>query len=630
MRELIVINILRHILLLAMTCSTVFAFGQRIDVNDFYNFSRPQKVEAIKNMQMFSVNLEQAHHDKMSRKYSYQTLRFLLEKIVSKAVADDVIDNDRLCMYAGWLSYIPKNAKADGYCTHPKNFNLAQVPKALQEVIKKENQRYKKYKKEFSPNKCPGNGKIMCNPQLFGNQPGSQKPFCVVGYPNAANSSFHCLKEVEKHEKKEEILDIIIEENLKTDNGERLKRLISMIDDACMCNSPDNLIDQNYAKRLYKTQTCFSWVSQSRNIARKVCSLSESEGQDVSSIIDFSKKIYSKAQNELLATGIDSKEYLEIIENDKWNNITWKDRKDKYEDFCKKQEDIDDEVITDQYDVTISKLEPRDKLQPLEALIQFGSKQLTVSDLQSKKLTLVWTKETIPPEDSEEEPKIKDFDKSDSSLITEKLKITDIKTNVYATLIGEGIEATSNEITLFDKKEEPKIDDQEEIDDAKISISKLDLNGEVQPILAKASVDGKELSVEDLKDGYKILWYAKEEKTKEKKEEPKEDSTVSDDGVGDKKEDKKEEVDQDVEKLVEIEGYGLFDSSKESFQTDKPTISEEKQYVKAALFKGDKKIATSNEVDFKKDKARGPAGPPQGAPMLQKVQIRSQIYRGNR
>ena len=620
MRELIVINILRHILLLAMTCSTVFAFGQRIDVNDFYNFSRPQKVEAIKNMQMFSVNLEQAHHDKMSRKYSYQTLRYLLEKIVSKAVADEVIDNDRLCMYAGWLSYIPKNAKADGYCTHPKNFNLAQVPKALQEVIKKENARYKQYKKEFSPNKCPGNEKIMCNPQLFGNQPGSQKPFCVVGYPNAANSSFQCLKEVEKHEKKE---DIIIKENLKTDNGERLKRLISMIDDACMCNSPDNLIDQNYAKRLYKTQTCFSWVSQSRNIARKVCSLNESEDQDVSSIIDFSKKIYSKAQNELLATGIDSKEYLEIIENDKWNNLTWKDRKDKYEDFCNKKEDSDDEVIADQYDVTISKLEPTEKIQPLEALIKLGEKQLTISDLQSQKLKIVWTKETIPPEDSEVEPKIEDFDESNSTLKTQKLEISDIKTKVYATLIGEGVEATSNEIELFDKKK-PKVDDEKEVDSAKISISKLDLDDDMQPILAKASVDGKELTLEDLKDGYKILWYAKKgaDDAKESKKE-KEDTITSGDGF-------EEEEDKKIEDVVEIEGYGLFDSSQKSFQTDKPIVTEKKQYVKAALFKGDKKIATSNEVEFHKDKARGPAGPPQGAPMLQKVQIRSQIFRGNR
>ncbi len=475
-------NFIRSFLTLVLTCSSVFAFAQRMTPEDFRNFSRAQKVEVIQSMQMFAVNIEKMHYQSIKRKYSYQTLRYLLESIVSKAVADEVIENDKLCIYAGWISYIPKNSKSSR-CAHPNSYRESQVPEALKDVIAKEHKRYENFKGTFGPKECSNPGKIMCNPQLFGHTPGVEKPFCVDGNPNSENSSFQCLKKVETSNKKEEILDIIIEENLAEDKTQRLQRLMSMIDDACMCESPNNMIDQKYAKRMYKTQTCFSWVSQVRNISRRACKMESRSDKDISSIIELSQNLYSKAQNELMATGISDVEYTNIVEGGEWSNKNWKSRTEEYKDFCEKKK---------VYAIKISQGK-------VKGLI-LASLTLDGKPLDMKGYEIKWYKG-------------KDELKGKKQGLSINVDPAELPAKIHAKLVKSGNEeAKSNELDLQDEKK------------YEISIAKDKTLEGVQSLKAIVKINDKEINEKELK-AYKITWYSKQvdskkPETKENNKEP--------------------------------------------------------------------------------------------------------------
>lgn len=597
-------NINRFLLVLLMSYTSVFSFGQRLDIYDFYSMNKQDKTNFISSMQKFSVNMEQYHIDRMSKLYSYQEIRFFLEKIIPSAIAQKASKSSKLCMYAGWISYIPKKAGPSGYCTHPSRYVLKDVPDELKELIKNEQKRYEDFKKDYYPDGCANRHKIMCNPELYGTNLTNGKPFCVVGNPQPQNSSFQCLRAFETHEKREEILDDIIESNMDKDNGIRLQTLINIIDDACICGSKSKIINKHYAKRMFKTQTCFAWVAQARNVSKKAC-IKYSEGDEsLTPILDFSQSVYNRAQRDLLKSGISSKSYTEIIENKDWLNTDWKKRRSNLKQLCSdppppiKKED--------KYAIFIKKLELKEDTYPIEATVNIND--LVQKEL--KELKIRWMKRVEPAVELE----------TTTSFTTNKVTTENLPITVYAELLkGDDVVATSSDLKFELPKEKKAA--QEDKKKYSISISKGDLKKDnMQILLSEVQIDDKK--IEKL-DGLEIKWLV------ERKKEEKVDSTKtpSDAFAGSSEEqetDKDDEIDESDVQLKE------FDSSKESFES-KLKLIKEKQIVQAALFDGDEEVAISKkltlEIAAKTPLAKQAPQGFQGAPRTRRSM---NIHGGNR
>jgi hypothetical protein len=252
--------------------------SQVVDGITFINLSFESKVKMIEEAQIMASKMEDVQNSKEEKKKYYTYLKFLSNLLINSAVAQNKIDENKLCIYAGWISIV-----VGGKCTHPLKLKDSdfegqndRYDDQLIALLKDSQTKALNYDKNALDEACKGSANMMCNPGLFGKHPDSGKPFCVKeGNRNSYNSSFSCLKKVQDFKKDKEkynkiqqgIIDSVTDSD-KVDQSNLIK-MFKIYYDVCMCNGDSGVVNKSYAKRMFNSRTCYAWIQQTKNIMDK-------------------------------------------------------------------------------------------------------------------------------------------------------------------------------------------------------------------------------------------------------------------------------------------------------------------------------------------------------------------------
>lgn len=274
-----------------------------IDFITFAQLPKEDQRKLIKTAQELIVHYEQVQITEILKKEKYSSVRHVLNFLISSAYADNskfANGSQKICIYAGWISYTDKTGN---YCSHPLHAKLngtvsPDAKKAVDKNMEDYNKLYNEpngYKiSEICKSEGTGTSAMICNPKMFGyrldvNGKKSNTPFCSTGNKNPYNSSFKCLDVVKKYTESEavksgktakeienQILDNIVSDGLKNPNQasdlDSLTNLLRLNYDICMCKGESDFISRPYADKMFKSRTCYAWLKQTRNILGRITS----------------------------------------------------------------------------------------------------------------------------------------------------------------------------------------------------------------------------------------------------------------------------------------------------------------------------------------------------------------------
>lgn len=538
--------------------------------------------DMIVQMQNFAVQWEHLQNKNQLRRTTYLQLQNFLGQLMGSAVANG--QNSRLCMYAGWLSYIPSNAGEGGKCVHPNNYKAADVPDHLKEMMATEQERYVHFRDKTLAGTCSSSEKIVCNPSLFGTQLEDDKPFCAVGNVNPENSSFQCLKkfETQSTEDRDQRLENIVAKSFSEGSQENLKYLMRIMSEACTCGASTYLINPAYARRMFETQTCFAWASQARNLAAQVCR--QNLKDSTTNLMSFSANIQTKVKQEMLKSGIDDAEYLKIINGMEWSNTDWAKKRSDLAKLCKEnqQENIamfdtlPDAVVTAKsaYTISIEKLDETEGVVPVKATVTYEGEVLSAL---TEGLTIRW----VNADDATTELA------QGTDLVLDSIKKVDMPNQLVAQLMnGENRAAVSNPLDFSNTD----TDDE----DFKISISQEKAYMRNATLVAEISYKGETIDIEKFQElALTIKWFKKNTDPAAEEAEPKTGLETE------------EEESEDDEESEEAEA---FEESSDSYVSEKLTTGVPLT-VHATLHKADGQVAISNDLEVTPPKAMPPLPP---------------------
>ena len=326
--------IIKHTLTILALCffATSAAKASYVSYPDYVQMPREKKIEVIEMVQGYIVESEFQSRlllKKHSPKYTWWDKA--IQSFNAYAAGAAAVENPS-CMYGGWLSVAYKNPRQRLLCSNPKKIRAGRTDyerkarlgmvkdKKLLEEMKLSSELYQDsyddikkgeyvmidfktqgglsvelYPSPHSRRPCQveEKGDIICNPTVFGAPDG--KPLCVPGDENKRgfNSSYLCQQAVKLIKEKglgdktemengsskvyNEMMDVLISKSI-TDDAHRkhflnnLQRMYNM----CMCardsdyNSNKNVINQEFAKKMFNTRTCVGVLNQSREVLKKV------------------------------------------------------------------------------------------------------------------------------------------------------------------------------------------------------------------------------------------------------------------------------------------------------------------------------------------------------------------------
>ncbi|MBC77498.1 MAG: hypothetical protein CME64_15955 [Halobacteriovoraceae bacterium] len=330
---------------------------------DFVQMPREKKIEVIEMVQDYIVESEYQSRlllKKHSPKYTWWDKA--IQSFNAYAAGASAVENPS-CMYGGWLSVAYKNSRQRLLCSNPKKIRsgrtdyerkarlgMVKDKKLLEEMqlsselyqdsydnIKKGEYVMIDFKTQGGlsvqlhpsphskrPCQVEKKGDIICNPTIFGAPEG--KPLCVPGDENKRgfNSSYLCQQAVKLIKEKglgektkmengtskvyNDMMDVLISKSIADDAHRKhflnnLQRMYNM----CMCardadyNSNKNVINQEFAQKMFNTRTCVGVLNQSREVLKKVSAsscnvISEDDGFNWD---NFLEKALVNLNNEL-------------------------------------------------------------------------------------------------------------------------------------------------------------------------------------------------------------------------------------------------------------------------------------------------------------------------------------------
>ena len=313
-------NILVTVLFLLCTLPA-FAL-QILDFPSFVHLPPNKQRDTVVLLQKLAVHME--GQNQVIDNKTVENKQYILNFLINSAWASEAIDKDldQLCIFGGWISFM--NAQTNK-CSHPSqipNFLKSKQKLLTPSVYEKLFTESVNYTNSLKATNCKAPN-ILCNPKLFGQDPTTNKAFCVKGSQDADNTSFACYNSVKDHEQTEQILDGVVQAALKDGTGQ-FTEFMYMLYDLCMCKGKSGLINESYAERIWAHRTCYGLIKQSQKLfdhmnnnygsCQKLRSkdYSMAGAPEVSSFLDFSseasKAIYDDVQYDEMFTEADKKD----------------------------------------------------------------------------------------------------------------------------------------------------------------------------------------------------------------------------------------------------------------------------------------------------------------------------------
>ncbi|MGK0367986.1 MAG: hypothetical protein ACI9QD_001126, partial [Thermoproteota archaeon] len=298
--------------------SQALAVGSRIDIEQFKELNRDQKLIIIHELQSLSIAIEQLSRFGVNRKKVYsnylQRFNLLMQQVfVAKAHAQSVesdnfygikdLKNDQRCMYAGWVSVM-----FSGKCMHPANLSDLPNYKKIYDLYKAASE---------GVDKCTKNDGIICNPALYG-----PMNFCSPGKGpiSSKNSSLACYQHASSKGKSQD--DLVLREIESNPTG--FSKLLKLAYSMCLCKgiSPGKkgtrVISQKYAENLYYHRTCTGLMGQVKNIIKSLEDNSCLQAKNSSSLRDLyntvhiaSSRVNADFDKRLLENKMTTNEYMD-------------------------------------------------------------------------------------------------------------------------------------------------------------------------------------------------------------------------------------------------------------------------------------------------------------------------------
>lgn len=326
-------NIKNLLTLLALSfIAASAARAEYVSYPDYVQMPRNKKIEVIEMVQGFVVESEFQSRSllkKHSRRYTW--LDKALQSFNAYAAGANAVENPA-CMYGGWLVVAYRTPGQRLLCSNPNKIRSGRTDyerKARlgmvkdKELLKEMELSSKLYQSAYEdindgeyvmidfktkgglsvelhpsphskrPCEVEKRGDIICNPAVFGAPEG--KPLCVPGDQDKQgfNSSYLCQQAVKLIKEKglgdktemengtskvyNDMMSALISKSISDDAHRKhflnnLQRMYNM----CMCahdgdyNSNRNVINQEFAQKMFNTRTCVGVLNQSREVLKKV------------------------------------------------------------------------------------------------------------------------------------------------------------------------------------------------------------------------------------------------------------------------------------------------------------------------------------------------------------------------
>jgi hypothetical protein len=238
---------------------------QLLKYSDFVHLTETEKEAYVINMMELMVEQEKGYkkdpksvvkiNSSFLDYYVYETLKhsFFIQNVRAEEIpswvktANDYIllideRNKDSCIFAGWISTMTST----NICAHPGK------------LTSKAGELYKKFTKG-----CTSQGKIACNPLIFGYKKMSdENVFCVDSALGAHNSSYECMKEALKDttttsssesDPKEKRIEFLKQVYNREDHFNGIQKFVL---DVCVCKIDQMNISDKYSKYMVPHRTC--------------------------------------------------------------------------------------------------------------------------------------------------------------------------------------------------------------------------------------------------------------------------------------------------------------------------------------------------------------------------------------
>lgn len=299
-----------------------------IDTDTFIHLHYNDQIKIIEEAQIMAAKMEEIQNQDLKKEIYHTYIKTLVNLLINQAYAQNLEGNAKLCIYAGWVSIIVKRG-GNSVCTHPYNLKGSEVDGITNPTLKHLVERSKAGLKKYKNTKCQVNQMQLCSPDLYGLNPETDQPFCVVGNKDSYNSSFECLKQVEKFndkpEAKKKIFDGIINKvtDSSNENNIDLINMFKVYYDICLCEGSNNFINKDYAKKMYNQRTCYSWLRQTDNIMSNfkqregVCVdlVSKQDGEQAYSLLKWLNTAQDNIKSVIKNDSKNAKEYFDNIDS---------------------------------------------------------------------------------------------------------------------------------------------------------------------------------------------------------------------------------------------------------------------------------------------------------------------------
>src|SRR5690606_34206456 len=125
------------------------------------------------------------------------------------------------------------------------------------------------------------------------------------GSSDSKNTSLKCMSLVYNHEKKDEILQNIIDNVLRNEDSARaFSDTLQMMYGVCVCGD-DSYINQSYSTRIFNHRTCYGIIMQTNEILEHMFNTDNKERscsllgaiphqKDIANMSDFALEAYNK------------------------------------------------------------------------------------------------------------------------------------------------------------------------------------------------------------------------------------------------------------------------------------------------------------------------------------------------